>query len=128
MTSEPEVLPRTGDLRGDLLLAMRRMADQFDGPYGEAVRGLVSETLSNPERTEAARARVTGTRNRLVVVALERAVKRGEIEREVLTPRVTTLTSVLLAHHFLTHGVPISDTVLAEILDEVVLPLLRIRT
>jgi len=31
----------------------------------------------------------------------------------------------LLAHHFLTHGVPIPDEVLAEIVDEVVLPLLQ---
>jgi AcrR family transcriptional regulator len=118
-------LPDTGDLRLDLLTVLRYAADQLNGPAGEAIRGLMVETLSDPDRTTLARTRSTEARAKLIQTILQRAVQRGELNPDTLTPRVITVAPALLAHHFLIHGAPIPDNVLTSIIDEVLLPLVR---
>lgn len=118
-------LPDTGELRQDLLTVLRQAADILDGPAGEAIRGLLVEALSDPERTRMVRARITEGRAKLIGAILQRAAQRGEVNAAALTPRVTTVAPALLAHHFLTRGGPIPDDVLATIVDEIVLPLVR---
>jgi AcrR family transcriptional regulator len=118
-------LPDTGSLRQDLLAVLRHAADQLHGPAGEAVRGLMVETLSDPERTRAVRARITETRANLIGTILQRAAQRGEVNPSALNPRVLTVAPALLAHHFLTRGAPIPDNVLTGIIDEIVLPLVQ---
>jgi AcrR family transcriptional regulator len=122
---DPFDVPDSGDLRTDLLAVLRRTADHLHGPVGEVVRGLMVETLSDPERTEAVRTRITESRGRLVLDIMRRAAGRGEVRPGALTPRVASVAPALLAHHFLTRGAPIGDEVLAEIVDEIVLPLIR---
>ncbi|MGH7735586.1 MAG: TetR/AcrR family transcriptional regulator [Gemmatimonadales bacterium] len=53
-------LPDTGDVRADLFAVLRTAADRLTGPYGEAARGLITETLADPDATRAARERLTG--------------------------------------------------------------------
>jgi len=48
---EPEPAPDTGSLREDVLALLRSGAQRLEGLLGEAVRGLMVETLTNPERT-----------------------------------------------------------------------------
>lgn len=117
-------LADTGSLRGDLLALLRQMADRLAGPFGEAVRGLMAETLADPERTQAARARLAGARNRRLQELVARAATRGEIAPGGLSPWVIDATPALLAHWFLTHGAPIPADVIAGIVDHVSLPLL----
>jgi AcrR family transcriptional regulator len=118
-------LPDTGDLRQDLLAVLRHAATHLNGPAGEAIRGLMAETLSDPERTEKVRARITETRSKLIHAILHRAAQRGEVNPDALTPRVTSVAPALLGHHFLIHGAPIPDHILTEIIDEIVIPLVR---
>lgn len=62
----------------------------------------------------------------LWLTVLARAVARGEIPAQALTPRVATLAAVLLRNEYVTRGVPlVPDNILVEILDEVYLPLVR---
>lgn len=124
----PEVMdiPDTGHVRTDLMTVLRRMADQLDGPSGEAVRGLLAEALSDPERTETARERLIELRGRLIEQIVHRAAERGEVRPDAVTPRTLEVGPVLVAHYFLIHGSPVPDRVLAEIVDEIVLPLIRI--
>jgi AcrR family transcriptional regulator len=120
----PQSLPDAGSLRGDLLALLQEMAGRLAGPFGEAVRGVLAETLADPERTAAVRARVVGTRGKLLTEVLDRASARGE--RAGPPPGAFALTAapVLLLQYFLTHGAPIPDRVICEIVDEVALPLL----
>ncbi|GAA2775964.1 hypothetical protein GCM10020219_053330 [Nonomuraea dietziae] len=41
-----------------------------------------------------------------------------------MTPRRLEVGQAMLRHQFLSHGVPIADEVIVEIVDEVLLPLL----
>jgi AcrR family transcriptional regulator len=114
----------TGNLREDLLSLLRGMADRLDGPFGEALRGVLADTLADPDRTAAARSRMTGLGGEIMATILARAAARGEVCWPPPGPCAVRAAPVLLLHHYLTHGPPVSERVLAEIVDEVALPLL----
>jgi AcrR family transcriptional regulator len=117
--------PDTGSVRTDLFLVLRAAADRLTGPFGEAARGLITETLADPAATQAARERLADERNRLITTVLERAVMRRQAGPHALTPRVISLAPALLSHHYLMRGAPIGDDTINEILDQIVIPLIR---
>jgi AcrR family transcriptional regulator len=122
---ERACIPDIGDVRADLFALLRAAADRLAGPYGEAVRGLITETLADPEATRAARENLTQGRNRLIRLVLERAVQRGQAGPQALTPQLVSLAPTLLSQHYLLHGAPITDQAINDILDEVIMPLIR---
>jgi AcrR family transcriptional regulator len=121
---EPEPAPDTGSLRDDVLAFLRRAAALLDGVFGEAVRGLMAETLIDPDRTATARAGAFMARDRVMREILDRAAARGEIRPAAVTPQLVGLAPALVDHHFLVYGTPIPDDVLTGIVDNVLLPLL----
>jgi AcrR family transcriptional regulator len=125
---EPEPPPDTGNLRDDVLTFLRRAATLLNGVFGEAVRGLMAETLTDPGRTLAAAARADAfsARDRLMREILERAAARGEIRPAAITPQLVGLAPALVDHHFLIHGAPIPDDLLTGIVDNILLPLLTL--
>jgi hypothetical protein len=56
---------------------------------------------------------------------LRRAAVRGQIPAAALTPRVTMVGPDLLLSHVVTNGPSVSDAVVTEVVDLVLLPLLR---
>jgi AcrR family transcriptional regulator len=120
----PPPAPDTGSLREDVLTLLRVAAARLDGVFGEAVRGLMAETLTDPDSTASLRPNMFTQRNRLMREILDRAVARGDIAPAAVTPRLIELAPALLDHNFLIHGAPIPDDVLTGIVDEVLLPLL----
>jgi hypothetical protein len=64
-------------------------------------------------------------RKQTVDVLYDRAVARGEISPEHLTERIKSLPFDLLRHEFLTTFAPVPDHVLEEIIDTILLPLVR---
>jgi AcrR family transcriptional regulator len=121
--SEP---PDTGTIRGDLLAAVTVIAARLDGAFGEAVRGLAAETLADPERTRRARESVVGWADRRVATVFDRAVRRGEIAAASVSPWAIRLAPVLVTHEYLAHGAPIPEAALADIVDQVVLPVVGV--
>lgn len=117
--------PDTGDVRTDLFLVLRTAADRLAGPFGEAARGLITETLADPDATQTVRERLADERNRLITTVLERAVMRRQAGSQALRPRLISLAPVLLSHHYLLRGGPIEDETINEILDQIVMPLIR---
>jgi len=117
--------PDTGDVRKDLFVVLRAAADRLAGPYGEAARGLIAETLADPDATRAVRERLTTGRSQLITAVLQRAVQRQQVDPQAVTPQVISLPATLLSHHYLLHGTPIEDHIINEILDHIVMPLLR---
>jgi AcrR family transcriptional regulator len=120
----PESAPDTGSLREDVLTLLRRGAERLDGLFGEVVRGLMAESLTNPERVANLRANMFTSRNAMMHEILERAVARGEIPASAIKPHVVEFAPALVDHHFLMRGAPIPDEVLRRIVDDLLLPLL----
>ena len=98
-------------------------ADLLAGPGGEALRGLLGDALTDPSRTLELRKRSRGTGHRVMQEIVRRAVERGEINTDTITPRRLDVAQAMLREQFLFHGPPIPDAVIVEIVDEIVLPL-----
>lgn len=120
---DPASPPDTGSLRGDVLALMRRTADLLAGPVGEAMRGLIGDALRDETRTAALRLHWQGAGRTAMREITRRAVERGEVAEEAVTPRRLEVGQAMLRHHFLFNGVPVPDRVIVEVVDEVVVPL-----
>jgi AcrR family transcriptional regulator len=122
---DPADAADTGSLRGDLLVLFRDAAAVFVGPAGIALRGLLSDALRDPQLAAQFRAYTRGNGMRAMHNAVRRAGERGELVVESITARQLEAGLALMRFHFLTHDGPVPDEVIVEIVDEVVLPLLR---
>jgi len=117
--------PDTGDLRSDLLALFRSVAGLLAGPAGVAIRGLLSDALRDPQLAGQLGSYTRGRSVAALRDVLRRAGQRGELTPEFVTPRQLEAGLSVLRFHFLVSGAPIADTVVVEIVDEVVLPLFR---
>jgi AcrR family transcriptional regulator len=117
--------PDTGDVREDLLGCLRGFATLLNGPSGEAIRGLMADTIRNPELMDVVRARFIDPGVNLFLDVLRRGAARGEVRATALTPRIASLGPDLLREYFLVHRSPIPDRALVEMVDEVIIPLIR---
>jgi AcrR family transcriptional regulator len=123
--SRIEVPADDGDLRGQLLTVLRRAADDLAGPTGAAARSLIAELLRSPELTESIAPHLEDPVSAPISEVLRRAAVRGEFPAAALTPRVAGVGPDMLRSYALVHSVPIPDEIVTEIVDLVLLPLLR---
>lgn len=128
MLPDPTATPDTGELRGDLIAGLQQMARLLAGPAGEALRGVLSDVLSDPARTAEVRRHSQGNGRRIMQEIARRAVERGEIKAESVTPQRLLAGQALLRHHFLFDHGPIPDELIVQIVDEVILPLFHMGT
>jgi AcrR family transcriptional regulator len=116
--------PDTGNVRDDLLGYLRSLADVFNGATGDAVRGLIAETYRDPELNRMVRIRFIDPGLAQVLDVLRRGAIRGEVRPTALTHRIASVGPGLVRQHFMVYGVPIPDSVVVEIVDEVLMPLI----
>ncbi|WP_084216362.1 TetR/AcrR family transcriptional regulator [Pseudonocardia spinosispora] len=117
--------PDVGCLRTELLAVLRTGAEDLAGPTGAAARGLITEVVRYPELAERLREPIADPLIPATMEVLRRAVVRGEIPATALTPRIASVGNELSFLHFLLRGAPASEQVLVELVDNVMLPLLR---
>lgn len=119
---DPASAPDTGSLRGDLLATLRAVAAELAGPAGQAMRGLLSDALSDPEKAAHVRTFSRGRTTRMMRVIVDRAAERGELDAASITARQLEAGHAVLRFHFLTTGT-VPDHIVDEIVDEIILPL-----
>lgn len=120
---EPEHLVDAASLRADLLAYFGEVAAYLRSPAGPALRAVLAEAGAPGLDRGAVRRRST---DRLRELA-ERAVVRGELSAarvRTVTPRQWEAGPAVLRHHFLWDD-EVGDALCVQIVDEVVLPLLR---
>jgi AcrR family transcriptional regulator len=118
-------LPDTGNFRGDCLTMMRMIQGLLSGPVGQAARGLMSEAIRDTELAEAARARIIDSGDEMMLELLRRGHARGEVRSEALNLLVAGVGPAVMRQHFLMHGAPIEDAFMQEVVDRVIIPLVR---
>lgn len=118
--------PDTGSLREDILTVLRELVRQLEGPAGLAIRGLLGETLQNPEVATEVRDYSRGNATKVMRELVTRAVARGECDPAMITDRRVEAGPAMLRQRFIFTDAPISDEYLEEVVDEVVLPLFGI--
>jgi AcrR family transcriptional regulator len=122
---DPAAAADTGSLRGDLLALLRSAAEMLAGPGGTAIRGLISDALREPELAARLRSYTRGRSVAAMGDVVRRAMERGELPQGTITARQLEAGLSVLRFHFLTHGPPVPDHVIIEIVEEVMLPLLH---
>lgn len=121
----PDDLPDTGALRSDVVRLLEQVAGRFAGIDGDVLWGLLAESARDPELLALIRSDLLEALHRgPMSVLVERAVERGEIDPARLTERRVALPFDLLRNEILVRGTVTPDAV-AEIVDEVFLPLVR---
>jgi AcrR family transcriptional regulator len=122
---DPAEAADTGSLRGDLLALLRSAAEMLAGPGGTAIRGLISDALRDPQLADRLRSYTRGRSVAAMNEIVRRATDRRELGPGTITTRQLEAGLWVMRFHFLINGSPISDEVIVEIVDEVVLPLLH---
>jgi AcrR family transcriptional regulator len=118
-------LPDTGTLRGDLVAVLTEALELFGGPSGRAVRSLLGAIIDDPTLHEGRRLPLANWDETWAAV-LARAVERGEITAEAASSVAAEVGPAVLAARWLVTGLPLDDAVVTELVDRVVLPLLRL--
>ncbi len=117
-------IPDTGSLRGDVLALLGRMSARLTEIGPDTVYGLLGDYLAHGELFESLQGQVLQISSGVMATILTRAADRGEARRDVSARIATVPTDLFRNELFRTRTAP-SERVLAEIVDEIFLPLVR---
>ncbi|HTT59016.1 MAG TPA: TetR/AcrR family transcriptional regulator [Acidimicrobiales bacterium] len=120
--------PDTGTLRGDFA-ALIDQADEQDGRLdAEVMIGLVSALPHDAELRDVFREQFIEPHARTLLTVVDRAVARGEIAPLEQPEMIVAVLPALVMHQLLTTGEPPNREFFTAALDNVVLPLLGVRS
>ncbi|TFV65352.1 UNVERIFIED_ORG: TetR/AcrR family transcriptional regulator [Bacillus sp. AZ43] len=115
----------TGTLEGDLREMMRSMVATINGPTGAATLSLLSSVPHQPALAEAFQAGPLAVWRQSFAEVWSRAEARGEVPPGTGTSVIAEAPSAILVQRWLLSGRPVDDAVADQVLDTVVLPLVR---
>ena len=121
--ADPPAIPDTGTLRGDLL-ALLTHANTTRNPMAALVSSMLGSYYNQTGPTPAElRAAFLSQRGSAVQQVVNRAVERGEIDPDRLTPRIIDLPFDLFRHEMMMTLKVVPDHVLRQIVDDIFIPL-----
>jgi hypothetical protein len=124
MHRQPVSVPDTGTTRGDLIALLQQLSKNRS-LLVVFVSLQMGEYFSETNTSIAdLRKHVLGGFHHALDLVFQRSVDRGEIDRRKLTPRIAALLPDLLRHELLMTLRPVPEAALAEMVDEVFLPLI----
>ncbi|MET0135386.1 MAG: TetR/AcrR family transcriptional regulator [Kibdelosporangium sp.] len=115
-------IPDTGSLRADVISLLRQVAAMATSPVLQMLYGLLVDAGQNGELRKAIKEQVAMIKPRLMADILARAEQRGEV-RPNLTERQQMLPMDLLRNELIRLDSHVTDEAIAEIVDEIFLPL-----
>jgi AcrR family transcriptional regulator len=117
--------PDTGSLEGDLRAMLRSLVASISGPTGAATLSLLSTVPHHPALAEAFRSGPIAVWQQAFQQIFERAAERGEAPAGLAGSVIGETTSALLVQRWLLTGRPVDEAYADEVLDTVVMPLIR---
>lgn len=124
---DPEALPDTGTLRGDLIAMMKPHTIVDAEKKLRVMAGLVSMLAENPELADAVNAAIVEPRASINRMFLRRAVERGEIPADCDIEQLALVTPSMAAYRVLVLRRPVDRHFLLTIIDDILLPAVGIR-
>jgi len=115
----PVHVPDLGNVRNELCLLLRSFADRSPPRLTRLIFDM-GEDMAERETS------FIDLRENPLAEVLKRAVERGEIDAAKLTPRVIRLPTGLVLHEIIITQQRISDDAIAEVVDNIFLPLVRV--
>jgi AcrR family transcriptional regulator len=117
--------PDTGSVEGDLRQMMRQMVGVINGPAGAATLSLLSTVPHQPALAEAFRNGPLAVWRQAFEQIWARGEQRGEVRPGMAGSITAEATSALLVQRWLLTGEPVDESYADEVLETVVLPLIR---
>jgi AcrR family transcriptional regulator len=117
-------VPDTGSLRGDVLALLSRMSDRMAEIGPETMYGVLGDYFADAELFSRVQEQVLQIGAGVMATILGRAEARGEARADISPMTATLPTDLFRNRMFLTRNPPSGD-VIAEIVDEIFLPLVR---
>jgi AcrR family transcriptional regulator len=115
----------TGSVREDLLALMRMMLETVNSRSGCALQAFMFDQSVDKELIAQVKTRVMEPRQQAFVDALARGRDRGEVRPDAVNPRTAEVGPALIEHQYLMQGPPVPDSFVVQLVDTVLLPLLR---
>lgn len=117
--------PDTGTLRGDVLAVLRRISAGASEIAG-VLTFLLADYFNATGRPPAEmRERAIASGGSIMAAIINRAVERGEIDPDRLTPHIASLPVDLVRNDLIMNLAPVPDDTLVEIVDRIFLPLVQ---
>lgn len=127
IAQNPVVIPDLGSVHDEICWVLRRMSERARPDLIQLVfemqKDLADKHSNLAEMREHLRAQFVDPD--VMQTILERAIARGEIAAERLSPRIVSLPTDLARHEILMTFEPLPDETIREIVEEVFLPLVR---
>jgi AcrR family transcriptional regulator len=120
----PSAYARTGVLRDDLIGLTRHMTKRLRGGKADAFRSLLGEAHRYPQLLARFKLQVLDPLFESLSDLLRDAAARGEISAERLTPVVLEVHHALIIKRILLDTHDLTNKDIAEMVDEVLLPLI----
>jgi AcrR family transcriptional regulator len=118
-------VPDTGELREDLIAVLTELVELFGGPSGRAIRSLLGAVIDDPVLQEGCRRLPLANWDAVWETVVARAVERGEVPVDAGRSIAAEVGPAVLALRWLVTGRPLDDSVVTELVDRVVLPLVQ---
>jgi AcrR family transcriptional regulator len=112
----------TGSYRSDMLGVLRGWVTMWTGRRAAALRAVIAAMTYDAELAKAFRAGVIGWRKEEMGALLARGIQRGDVRPDVPIEIAWELAPSVLWHRLLITGDPITDDLVVQLLDEVLVP------
>jgi|SRR5690554_1341236 len=125
LNSNPVLVPDLGSIRAELISVLRQSRDRGTSTGVLAMTQIgdyLREADISPD--DFKHSILAGEADMLDTI-IQRAIARGEIDEQKLTPRIVQLVPDLLRHELLMTRKPVTDSAIAEVIDTIFLPLVR---
>lgn len=113
---QPQPLPDTGSLRGDLVEYQRNFVKAMTGPRRDILPSIVGEATMDPELRDAL-ARFIASRRVVLRAVLERGVERGELRADLDVDMAMELFAGPLVYREVMADLPVDDAVAEDLID-----------
>ena len=112
----------TGSYREDMLSILRGWSALFASPLGAIGPAIVGAMPHDPDLAQAFQEGLIGWRKSEMVKTLHRGIERGEVRPDVPVEIARELGQAMLWHRFLVTGDPITEDLVVQIVDDVLIP------
>ncbi|WP_329108927.1 TetR/AcrR family transcriptional regulator [Micromonospora sp. NBC_01699] len=123
--AHPEEVPSPGadDLRGDLIVALRQLVAWMNKPAATAVLAILTERHRHPDLVRALYADVFDARGGTFTrTVLRHYAEQGRLDPKLVTAVVSDIGEALVFKHSLDSGELPDEQLLADIVDQAILP------
>lgn len=121
--NETMPIAESDSLRGDLIAMLRALRDKFQRTDRALFSGLIRAMLADPELARIMRAQIAHNKAMVSELIAGRAVRRGEAVPDLEIIREVAPAQLII--RLVITGESVDDDYIGELVDDIVLPLLR---